>query len=128
MNWRDLMALHERATRHPASQDGAWTPSVDLVETEAAFLIVVELPGLGPGDFSITAAADGLTLSGERPPMSPNPQRYFRMERGHGRFSRTFAFADAVQADGIRATFERGVLRITVPKLAARDTRRISIG
>jgi HSP20 family protein len=131
MNWdplHELIALHDRSTRRPAPPDGAWSPSADLLETDAAFLLVVELPGLRPSDFSITASADGLVIAGQRPMISPAPQRYLRMERGYGRFSRTIAFAEPIAAGEVQARFERGLLIVTVPKAGPATTRRIAIG
>ncbi len=130
MNWdtlHDLVALRERATRRPSEPDAAWTPSVDLLETDTAFLLVVELPGLAADEFQVSAVADGLVLTGERRNTTPAAQRYLRLERGHGRFSRAFNFGQAVDASAIVATFERGLLMITVPKAAVPADRRITI-
>jgi HSP20 family protein len=129
MNWdplHELLALHERTARRVSPQDSGWMPNVDLLETEAAFVIVAELPGFGPDDFAITATADGLTLSGQRAPVE-GTTRYLRMERGQGRFTRSFVFGEPVSANDIRASFDEGVLTVTVPKHAPQK-RRISIG
>jgi HSP20 family protein len=130
MNWdplQEFVGLRDRALQRARQPDTAWTPSVDLLETESAFLFVIELPGLGAADFTINATSDGLSVTGQRPAVTPAPQRFFRMERGHGRFSRTFTFSEAVDANGIKATFERGLLNITVPKAASRADRRITV-
>jgi HSP20 family protein len=129
MNWdplHELVALHERATRRSAGEESAWAPSVDLLETGEAFLIVVELPGIAAGDFSITASANGLVLSGQRPATIPAPKRFLRMERGHGRFSRSFSFGEPIDPAAVKATFERGLLQVCVPK-AGRIEERIAI-
>lgn len=130
MNWdplHDLVALHERGERRPPGGDGAWTPLVDLLETDAAFLIVAELPGLGSDDFTITATADRLVLAGTRRAAGPTPRRFLRLERGHGRFSRSFAFASPIDVRGVAAHFDAGLLQITVPKASAGGDRRIEV-
>jgi HSP20 family protein len=128
MHWdpfHDLLAFGQRTSQRP-QRDAAWTPTVDLLETDAAFLIFVELSGLGPHDFAINTVGNELQLTGERPPVDPPPQRYLRMERGHGRFARTFTFGDPVKMSAVEAAFDRGLLRITVPKSNEGD-RRIAI-
>ncbi len=101
-------------------------PLVDLLETDTAFVIVAELPGLGADDFSITATADRLVLSGARRAGSAAP-RFLRLERGHGRFSRSFAFASPIDVGGIAAHFESGLLQVTVPKARAGTDRRVEV-
>lgn len=101
-------------------------PLVDLLETDTAFLIVAELPGLGADDFSITATADRLVLSGARP-AGPAAPRFLRLERGHGRFSRSFAFASPIDVSGISARFESGLLQVTVPKASMGTDRRVEV-
>lgn len=130
VNWdsiHDLMALRERRARRTTSPEAGWAPPVDLLETEVAFVLVVELPGLGPDDFAISATQDGLVLSGSRPAPVPVPERYLRLERGQGRFTRTFSFGQAINTDRINAGFDRGLLTITVPKATSRAERRIPI-
>jgi HSP20 family protein len=131
MDWdplHELVALRDRSSRRPSQPDGAWTPNVDLLETEAAFVLVAELPGLKDGDLEITATSDGLVLAGQRRVLAPPAQRFLRMERGHGRFSRAFAFGEPIDVSGIKAHFDRGLLTITVPKAAPAPDRRITIG
>jgi HSP20 family protein len=130
MNWdplRGMVTLRGRPGRHPPLGEAAWIPSVDLLEAESSFLIIVELAGLGASDFSLTTSGNGLTLSGERPAPAGPAEGFIRLERGHGRFSRTFSFAEPVDVDAMQATFERGLLRITVPKARGADRRRIVI-
>jgi HSP20 family protein len=123
----ELTVLHERATRCPSPKDAGWTPQVDLLETAVEYQIVAELPGLAEGDFSIDATSDGLVLSGQRPAPNPPPDRYLRMERGQGRFVRAFSFGEPIDVGAIKASFDRGLLGITVPKLNAPVDRRIAI-
>ncbi|MGD9858298.1 MAG: Hsp20/alpha crystallin family protein [Vicinamibacterales bacterium] len=130
MNWdslQDLIALRERQARRAAPPESGWAPSVDLLETDGTFVVFVELSGLSAHDFAISATQDSLTISGERPATTPPPQRYVRLERGQGRFSRSFSFGQSINAEQIAAVFERGVLTITVPKTTVRTEHRIPI-
>jgi HSP20 family protein len=130
MNWdslHELVALRDRATRRQPTADSAWTPSVDLLDTAAAFFIVVELPGIDAADFSINAAGNKVVIAGGRQPVDPPPLRYLRMERGYGRFSRVFSFDEPVNTGAITASFDRGLLTVTIPKGLATADRRITI-
>lgn len=123
----DLVALHDRVNRRHGQGDAAWMPAVDLLETNEAFVLVAELPGFKVPDVTITATAGTLVLAGERPPAAPAPDRFLRIERGSGRFSRSFTFGEDIDVDGITATFERGLLTIRVPKASAGRHARIVI-
>lgn len=106
----------------------AWTPRVDLSETETEFRIAVDLPGLNKDDVAINFEGDMLTISGERRDESTSENvNYYRTERFYGRFSRSFTFPKAVEIDGIGASFTDGVLTVTVPKAAESKPRRIAI-
>lgn len=130
MNWdslSDLIALRERQSRRTAPPESGWAPSVDLLETDKTFVLFVELSGLSANDFTIAATPDSLTISGERPGATPLPERYLRLERGQGRFARSFSFGQSINPDQITAGFERGLLTITVPKAKTRAEHRIPI-
>lgn len=115
----ELVSLHDRVNRRHGQGDAAWTPPVDLLETHDAFVLVAELPGFKAADVTVTATAGTLILTGERPPVVPAPERFLRIERGSGRFSRSFTFGEDIDVEAITATFERGLLTIRVPKASA---------
>jgi HSP20 family protein len=127
MRWhqlRDLIALQDRLDPDVS----AWAPAVDLYETADQFVLLVELSGVAPDDAQIDARADRLTLRGARRPESDPPPRFLQLERGHGPFERSFAFAHEITVDGITAEFHDGVLTITVPKRQPTGARRVPIG
>ncbi len=130
VNWEalhELVALREHAARLDSTSEAEWSPKVDVLETEPAFVVVVELPGLAVEDFSIAATRDSLTISGQRPPHSAAPGCFVRLERGHGRFARTFAFARPIRVDGVVGHFERGLLTVTLPKANNSPERLIPV-
>ena len=77
-------------------------------------------------DPATAATADGLTISGQRSAIEGSP-RYLRMERGQGRFTRTFVFGGPVVSRDIQASFEHGILSIRVTKSSPAQERRIAI-
>jgi HSP20 family protein len=94
---------------------GTWSPSVDVLETEDAYLIFAELPGVRRDDIQLQVRDRRLELSGRRQLLGEN-RNFLRMERSYGPFRRTFDLGAPVDVDGITAGFEQGVLRVQVPK------------
>ena len=106
-----------------------WVPAMDLVEADDHFLLKADLPGLGEEDVSIEIRDNALTISGERKSEYEKRERgWYRAERATGRFSRSLSLPDGVDADAVRAEFDRGVLEVWIPKPEARKPRRVSIG
>ena len=98
---------------------GTWAPSVDVLETEDAYLIFAELPGVRREEIQLQVKDRRLELSGRRQPLGEN-RNFLRMERSYGPFRRSFDLGAPLDVDGITAGFEQGVLRVQVPK--RRDT------
>jgi len=94
---------------------GTWAPSVDVLETEDSYLIFAELPGVQRDDIQLQVRDRRLELSGRRQCLGEN-RNFLRMERSYGPFRRTFDLGAPVDVDAITANFERGVLRVHVPK------------
>ncbi len=109
----------------------AWTPAIDVRETENEVLVGAELPGLTKADVAITVENGVLSLSGEKKEEfevgSAESGRYV-LERRYGRFQRNFSLPRGVDADTVKAEFSDGVLTITLPKVAAAKPRQIKIG
>ncbi len=97
---------------------GTWAPAVDVIETEDAYHLFAELPGVHKEDIQLQIKDRCLELSGHRESLGEN-RNFLRMERSYGRFRRTFDLGAPVEADGITAGFEAGILKIHVPKQAA---------
>lgn len=105
-----------------------WTPPVDIQETDDAYRIQVELPGLKKEDVQITLENNVLRLSGERKfEKETKQENYHRIERSYGMFSRSFALPTQVSSDKVEAKFEEGVLSIVVPKAEQAKPRKINI-
>lgn len=96
---------------------GSWMPPADLRETDKAFVIEAELPGVKKDEVELTYEDGVLTFSGERRFESDEEDRnYRRVERRYGSFSRSFRLPREVKAEEVSAQFEDGLLTITIPK------------
>jgi HSP20 family protein len=105
-----------------------WMPPVDIQETEEGYRLLAELPGLTKDDINITLENNVLRLSGERKfERDVKKESFHRVERTYGAFSRAFALPQQVNSEGVQASFENGVLTITVPKAEQAKPRKIAI-
>ena len=105
-----------------------WHPAMDLVETEDHFLLRADLPGMTEGDVNIEVEDRTLTLSGERKAEHEDKKEgFYRMERSFGQFRRSLTLPEGVDADGIAASFDKGVLEVRIPKPEERKPRRVAI-
>jgi HSP20 family protein len=111
-----------------ALESAVWAPRTDLSETEDAYFIHLDLPGLNKKDVEINFHDGTLSISGERRAEETEKDRKFvRVERSYGRFYRAFTLPQTVKTDGIQANFDNGVLTIRVPKVEEAKPRRIDI-
>ena len=105
-----------------------WVPPMDLVEADDHFVLKADLPGLSESDVAIEVQDGTLRISGERKAEREQSERgWYRIERSFGSFSRSLSLPDGVDADGIEASFDKGVLQVRIPKPAERKPRRIEI-
>lgn len=106
----------------------SWYPVVDLMENKDEYTLVAELPGMTKDDVKITLNDNVLTLRGEKKADSQaKDENWHRIERTYGTFERSFALTSTVDRDKVKARFENGVVRITLPKAESSRTREISI-
>lgn len=108
-----------------------WTPAVDVRETGDEYLVIAELPGMSPDNVEVTVENGVLSISGEKKEeFEEGDKRSDRhvYERRYGRFQRNFSLPRSVDADGVKAEFENGLLRVTLPKAAVAKPRKIKIG
>lgn len=120
--------MHDRGSEDVTSR-GAWQPAVDIFETEAREIVLkAELPGLKREDIDLTVENNTLTIRGERrrdPAVAED--RYHRVERQFGAFSRSFTLPATVNAGGVRAEYRDGVLTVTLPVREEARPRQIQV-
>lgn len=106
----------------------AWTPAVDIYETEAGVTLAVELPGVGKENVSVEVKDNILTLKGERfSKPDVKPEAYYRQERCYGTFQRSFTLHHNIQPDLIKATFKDGMLEIEIPRPEEEQPKQITV-
>ena len=124
---RDLLALQEQIGQLVGTDAPGWTPPVDLYETSGAFVLTAEVPGLTREEIDIHAEESRIMIRGERAAGLAPCEQYHRVERGHGRFSRTFLLPEPIDTEAVTADLKDGVLTVTLPKAGGHGARRISV-
>lgn len=107
-----------------------WAPKVDVMMKDGKIVTRVDLPGMKKDDVVVEVEDGFLTLSGERKKETKEDKdNVYREEREYGSFCRTVPLPKGVKADDVNATFNNGVLEVTVPlpPAAAPNSRKIMI-
>jgi HSP20 family protein len=124
----DLRAWQERLERLSRPHTESWTPAIDVYETESAYVITAELPGLVRDQVELAVETSRLTIQGRRQaPPSSGAVHFHQVERGHGAFRRVFEFAEQIDGDSITADLADGVLTVTIPKVPPPAPRKIEV-
>jgi HSP20 family protein len=138
--FRDLITLQDRMNRlfderfgrlragDESMDSGAWSPAVDIYETDHDIVVKAELPEMKEKDIDIRLENNILTLKGERKfEKVTREENYHRVERAYGAFSRSFTLPTSVDQDKINAEYKDGVLKITLPKKAETKSKQIKV-
>ena len=104
-----------------------WSPALDLYETGDHLTAVVELPGMRKEDIDISLHDGTLTISGERKRESAGGEKAQRTERYIGTFRRTIGLPTRVDAGKVNATYEDGILEVTLPKAEEAKPKQIKV-
>jgi HSP20 family protein len=106
----------------------ALMPSMDVTETDKEIEITAELPGLEEKDVQINVADNILTIRGEKKAEKEQKDKNYRLvERSYGAFERTLELPEGVNADAIKANISKGLLKVTVPKPAPTQAKKIQV-
>jgi len=93
------------------------SPAVDVVDKGTSWQITAELPGLDEKNVEVTVADNILTIKGEKKEEKEEKRKgYYRSERSFGTFQRSFELPESVDQDKITASFQNGLLTLTLPK------------
>src|SRR5271169_3638517 len=105
-----------------------WAPAVDIYETEHELVVKADLPDIDPQELDIRVENNILTIRGERKfENKVNEENYLRVERAYGSFSRSFALANTVNSEAIKADYQNGVLTLNVPKREEAKPKQIKV-
>ena len=130
---QDLNRVFRRGWLGPASEseisrEGTWAPVIDIYETDDSMIVEAELPGLDPKDIDVSIEDGVLRLKGERKlEKEVKEENYHRVERAYGVFQRALQLPVEVDAGKVKANFDNGVLKVTVPKAEPKKPRSITV-
>lgn len=107
---------------------GAWVPSVDVIEGKEAIVLEADLPGMSIDDVDVSIENNMVTIRGERKfEKRDETDNVHRVERSFGSFTRSFVLPRNVAAEGATAAYENGILRVSLPKKEEAKARKIEI-
>ena len=105
-----------------------FNPSMEVRETEDAYILEADVPGIPKDAIDITVEDNRVTIKGERKAEETKEGAgYHRTERRYGSFERSFTVRDGFDPEKVEANVEHGVLRLTLPKRAEHKPRRIEV-
>ena len=112
----------------PAKSLGEFAPSFDVKETDEAYVIIADLPGVKDENVEISLTGNHLTISGSRESEKKDEgDNYHVTERSYGSFRRELAFPAEIDPSAVTAEHTHGVLTVRLPKSGAERPRRIEI-
>lgn len=121
-------AMDDAVAARPGSPN--WVPSLDAYETDQAYVVTLDLPGVAMESVDVSFERNTLTVKGTRERLGPSDEkeaRVFFREREWGAFERSLRFPHYVDGEKIAAAFSNGVLTITVPKSETAKARKIAV-
>lgn len=122
----EVNRMLDGAFRTAKSAVSEWVPRSDIYETEQGLVMQFDLPGLRQKDLEIRIENDTLTIRGERK-LAAEPEKYLRVERNHGAFTRVFSLPDFVNQEKIEANLVDGVLTVALPRREETKPRQIQV-
>jgi HSP20 family protein len=125
---RDLLdSAFQLASSVPDYSSG-WAPALDVFEDDSKMTVQVEAAGMKKEDFDISLEEDVLTISGERKSKSEQREgESLRSERSFGAFSRSITLPSPTNIEGVKATYEDGVLTVMLPKAEEAKPKKIQV-
>ncbi len=136
--FRELRAMQEQMNRlldlawnrEPGEEmrEGVWQPPVDIFEDAESLVIKAELPGIDQKDIDVRIEDNTLTLRGERKhDQEVRKENYHRVERYYGSFQRSFSLPATIDQEKVKASCDRGVLTVILPKKEEKKPKQITV-
>ena len=117
-----------RDVREEALSTATFAPPVDVYEDEHKITLKIEVPGIEEKDIDVRIENNTLTVHGERKFEKEEKEENFRrVERQYGSFTRTFTLPSTVDAEKVQADYEKGILKIQLPKKAEAKPKQIKV-
>src|SRR3984957_4488989 len=129
---QDRMNRLLRDSRSEGQEDALTTPGfappVYVYEDEHNVTLKIEVPGIDEKDIDVRIENNTLTVHGERKfEKEEKEENYRRVERQYGSFTRTFTLPSTVDQESVQATYDKGVLKIALPKKAEAKPKQIKV-
>jgi HSP20 family protein len=123
--WRTMRSLlswdpFREMAAFPTLDEGtlALSPAFEVKETKDAYEFKADVPGIHDKDLEVSMTGNRLTISGKREAEKEDKSgRYYTYERSYGSFMRSFSLPDGADTDKVRASLDKGVLSISIPKV-----------
>lgn len=127
LRFGDIRRRMDEILRNDSSV-GNIAPAVDITETAEAYVITAEIPGVKKDDISVEVQDGAISIRGEkRSKRDESTDTARRLERVYGAFSRTFSLPSDAQVDKVDASFENGVLTLTVARQPESKPQQVAI-
>ena len=136
MEWMmdDMLRYQALAWRRPLTwwcvptEEVGWVSAVEVYEKADKFIVRTELPGMNKEEIDVSVVGDTLTISGERKVETEvTDEEYYRCELCYGKFSRSIDLPAAVDAAKLDASYENGILEITLPNVEVAKPRKVTV-
>ena len=125
---RAFRESYSGADRDKSLATSGLAPAVDVYEDEHKVTLKIEVPGIDEKDIDVRVENNTLTVHGERKiEKEEKEENYRRVERQYGSFTRTFTLPQTVDTENVSATYEKGVLKISLPKKAEAKPKQIKV-
>jgi HSP20 family protein len=134
--FREFSTLQDRLNRLFRESEGreealattSFAPAVDVYEDEHNVTLKIEVPGIDEKDIDVRIENNALTVHGERKFEKEEKEENFRrVERQYGSFTRTFTLPTTVDAEKVSANYDKGILKIALPKKAEAKPKQIKV-
>ena len=125
---RVLRESYTGSDRDDSLTTSSFSPAVDVYEDEHKVTLKIEVPGIEEKDIDVRVENNTLTVHGERKiEKEEKEENYRRVERQYGSFTRTFTLPQTVDTENVSANYEKGVLKIALPKKAEAKPKQIKV-
>jgi len=104
-----------------------WTPNADVIEGDESVVVLVDLPGVEPGELEVLCESDAVIVRGERAPSERAGEQGARLECRYGHFDRVIRLPVPVETGAATAVLENGVLSVTAPKAPGGGEHRVPV-
>jgi HSP20 family protein len=126
--WPRWSAFRELDRSWPVARRASFAPRFEVKETEDAYVISADLPGVKEEELELTVEDDLLTIAGSRKAEeSKEGDSYYVCERHYGAFSRSFRLPEGIDSDKVEADLKDGVLSVNLAKPEAAKPKKIAL-